>query len=289
MLGPKLGQGAFGEVFAGRDSINRHPVAIKLARLEKSNNLKKEVKIYHLLDSPDNPKIGIPRLRCHGTDGDYYFLIMDQLGPSLNDILEKSGKSIPMAALMPIAMQALTLLEYIHSKNLIHQDLKPNNMLLGKGANRYRLYLIDFGLTRSYIDDQGEHIPYRCDKSLTGTARYVSINTHLGIQPARRDDLESLGYVLIYLAKKKLPWQGIKAPDKYERQRMIGEKKRSIKLGHLCRDLPVEFVRYLDYCQNLGFTDQPDYGYLKSLFINVMKRYDYDNSHFFKWVDGIKW
>ena len=128
------------------------------------------------------------------------------------------------------------------------------------------MYLIDFGLAKEYENVQGRHIPYREGKSLTGTARYASINTHRGMEQSRRDDLESLGYVLMYFLRGSLPWQGLKVNSIKEKYQRIFEEKQE-KIFRICQSFPIEFRQYFEYCTHLTFTEQPDYRYSKLIFI----------------------
>merc|ERR1719482_1723433 len=138
-----------------------------------------------------------------------------------------------------LADQMINLVEYVHVKNFINRDIKPDNFLIGLGKKANQVHMIDFGLAKKYRDPKTQqHIPYREGKNLTGTARYASVNTHLGIEQSRRDDLEALGYVFMYFLRGSLPWQGIKGN-------------------------PTEFVTYLNYCRSLRFEDRPDYAYLR--------------------------
>ena len=133
----------------------------------------------------------------------------------------------------------ISRIEYIHSKNFIHRDVKPDNFLIGTNKKKTQVYAIDFGLAKRFRDPKtGNHIPYRDGKSLTGTARYASINTHLGIEQSRRDDLESLGYVLVYFLLGELPWQGMKAKTMKEKYEKIMEKKISTPIDSLCKGFP---------------------------------------------------
>merc|ERR1719420_1609871 len=176
-------------------------------------------------------------------------------------------------------------IEYLHSKNFIHRDIKPDNFLIGRGKKSSSVYMIDFGLAKKYRDPTTHHhIPYVEHKSLTGTARYASINTHLGIEQSRRDDLESLGFVLMYFNRGSLPWQGLKAQTKKEKYNKIAEKKMSTPVEILCKHFPTEFATYLNYCRALRFDDKPDYAYLRRLFRDLFFRQGYAADYRFDWT-----
>uniref|UniRef100_A0ABI7WK01 non-specific serine/threonine protein kinase n=1 Tax=Felis catus TaxID=9685 RepID=A0ABI7WK01_FELCA len=178
----------------------------------------------------------------------------------------------------------ISRIEYIHSKNFIHRDVKPDNFLMGLGKKGNLVYIIDFGLAKKYRDARThQHIPYRENKNLTGTARYASINTHLGIEQSRRDDLESLGYVLMYFNLGSLPWQGLKAATKRQKYERISEKKMSTPIEVLCKSYPSEFATYLNFCRSLRFDDKPDYSYLRQLFRNLFHRQGFSYDYVFDW------
>ncbi|KAH8061552.1 protein kinase [Aureococcus anophagefferens] len=168
---------------------------------------------------------------------------------------------------------------------MVHRDVKPDNFLVGRGAVASRVvHAIDFGLAKKYRDPRShEHIPYRENKNLTGTARYASINTHVGIEPSRRDDLESLGYVLMYLARGSLPWQGLKADTKAKKYERIKKRKMETSAATLCDGFAPEFRRYFEYCRSLRFDDRPDYDYLRKLFLDVYKREKFRDDNLFDW------
>ena len=167
----------------------------------------------------------------------------------------------------------ISRIEYVHSKCFIHRDIKPDNFLMGLGKRANQVNIIDFGLAKKYRDPKTHiHIPYRENKNLTGTARYASINTHLGIEQSRRDDIESLGYVLLYFLRGSLPWQGLKAATKKQKYEKISEKKMSTPIESLCRGFPIEFNTYFQYCRSLRFDDKPDYSYLRKLFRDLFCR-----------------
>ena len=182
-----------------------------------------------------------------------------------------------------LGIQMLARIEYIHSKYILHRDIKPDNFVVGQLMNKHRVYMIDFGLAKKYVTRDGKHIPYREGKSLTGTARYASINTHLGIEQARRDDLESLGFVLMYFLRGSLPWQNMRANNKKEKYEKIMEKKLGTAIETLCKGFPNEFVAYLSYCRNLKFEDKPDYNYLKNLFKDLFTKSGYEVDYHYDW------
>jgi len=182
-------------------------------------------------------------------------------------------------------MKKIQRIEYFHGKNLLHRDIKPDNFLVGIGKKQHMIYIIDYGLAKRFKDPKtGEHIPYRDGKSLTGTARYASLNTHIGIEQSRRDDLESLGYVLVYFAKGKLPWQGLRAKTKQEKYDVIREKKMTTTMESLCFNLPDEFATYLNICRKLSFDEKPDYGKLRKLFKDLIVKKGYEFDNLFDWL-----
>lgn len=156
---------------------------------------------------------------------------------------------------------------------LVCRDIKPDNFLMGLGKRANQVHIIDFGLAKKYRDPKSHiHIPYRENKNLTGTARYASINTHLGIEQSRRDDIESLGYVMMYFLRGSLPWQGLKAATKKQKYEKISEKKMVTAIEILCRGFPTEFVTYFQYCRSLRFDDKPDYSYLRKQLRDLFTR-----------------
>jgi serine/threonine protein kinase len=181
--------------------------------------------------------VGFPKFYGYGEQPDYFYLILQFLGPNLNDLLSFCGSRFSVQTVCMLALQMINRIEYLHKHHYLHRDIKPDNFVLGCADKSNILYLIDYGLCKKYKDPKtNQHIPYKENRNFTGTARYVSIFTHLGIEQSRRDDLESIGYVLVYFLKGILPWQGIKGyQDKYEK---IKEKKLQIPSEVLCKNLP---------------------------------------------------
>ncbi|XP_047687793.1 casein kinase I isoform X2 [Prionailurus viverrinus] len=266
---------------SGTDIAAGEEVAIKLECVKtKHPQLHIESKIYKMMQGG----VGIPTIRWCGAEGDYNVMVMELLGPSLEDLFNFCSRKFSLKTVLLLADQMISRIEYIHSKNFIHRDVKPDNFLMGLGKKGNLVYIIDFGLAKKYRDARThQHIPYRENKNLTGTARYASINTHLGIEQSRRDDLESLGYVLMYFNLGSLPWQGLKAATKRQKYERISEKKMSTPIEVLCKSYPSEFATYLNFCRSLRFDDKPDYSYLRQLFRNLFHRQGFSYDYVFDW------
>jgi len=220
----------------------------------------------------------------YGVEGEFNVMVIELLGPSLEDLFNFCERKFSLKTLLMLAEQMLTLIEYVHSKNFLHRDIKPENFLMGVGKNEKQLYVIDFGLAKKYRNPYTqEHIPYRDGKQLTGTARYASINTHVGIEQSRRDDLEAIAYVLMYFGRGSLPWQGLRGHTKEEKYRRIWEKKEATPSEVLGKHLPQEFTTYLNYTQNLMFEDRPNYAYPKMLMQSVIAKEQIDMDGDFDW------
>ncbi|XP_027337803.1 casein kinase 1-like protein 2 isoform X2 [Abrus precatorius] len=281
-LGRKIGSGSFGEIYLGTNIQTNEEVAIKLESIKtKHPQLLYESKLYKILQGGN----GIPNVKWYGVEGEYNVLVMDLLGPSLEDLFNFCSRKLSLKTVLMLADQMINRVEFVHSKSFLHRDIKPDNFLMGLGRRANQVYIIDFGLAKKYRDTTThQHIPYRENKNLTGTARYASMNTHLGIEQSRRDDLESLGYVLMYFLRGSLPWQGLKAGTKKQKYEKISEKKVSTSIESLCRGYPSEFASYFHYCRSLRFDDKPDYAYLKRLLRDLFIREGFQFDYVFDWT-----
>jgi len=278
----KIGSGSFGHIYLAINIANGEEVAVKLESMTSRHpQLMFECKLYKILQGG----VGIPRMKWFGQEKGFNVLVMDLLGPSLEDLFNFCGRRFTMKTILMLADQLIGRMEYFHLKSFIHRDVKPDNFLMGIGRHCNKLYIIDFGLAKKYRDTRTKlHIPYCEDKNLTGTARYASINAHLGVEQSRRDDMESLGYVLMYFVRGTLPWQGMKAATKKQKYEKISEKKMSTAVEVLCKSHPAEFSMYLNYCRGLRFEEVPDYIYLRQLFRILFRTLNYQNDFMYDWT-----
>ncbi|KAG7820923.1 hypothetical protein KL942_000211 [Ogataea angusta] len=309
-IAQKIGEGSFGIIFKGYDLLrDNQPVAIKFeSRKSEAPQLKDEFKAYKILnsainnylrDGPENDNHhylsieGIPKVYYFGQEGYYNILIIQLLGPSLEDLFEWCGRRFSVKTVAQVAKQMIQRIQFVHENDLIYRDVKPDNFLIGATSDDNLIYLVDFGMIKQYRNPvTKQHIPYRERKSLSGTARYMSINTHLGREQSRRDDLESLGHVFLYFLKGELPWQGLKAPTNKMKYEKIGEKKQATSIQQLCHKLPKAFADYLTYARNLRFEEEPNYEYLISLMDAALEDIGEVDDGYYDWMklnDGKGW
>lgn len=282
ILHNRIGHGSFGDLYSGEHLLTHEKVAVKLEHFQtRPPQLFYESKIYKVLSG----SVGIPALKWYGVEDEYNVMVIDLLERSVEDLFADCAYHFSLKTVLMIADQMIARMQYVHSKNFIHRDIKPDNFMIGKDTNQNMLYLIDFGLSKKYRDPKtGEHIPYREGKMLTGTARYTSVNVHRGIEQSRRDDLESIAYVLIYLSKGSLPWQGIPTDAKERKFEAIGEMKASTPIEVLCSGLPEEFASFLRAVRQLDFQEDPDYNRYRLMFRDLFLRSGFVYDYQYDWV-----
>lgn len=317
-VGAKIGEGSFGVIFEGENILNCgyngteeerggerrgcEPVAIKFEpRRSDAPQLRDEFRAYRILSGCR----GIPHAYYFGQEGMHNVLILDLLGPSLEDLFEWCGRKFSVKTTCLVAKQMIDRVRTIHERDLIYRDIKPDNFLIAEyqrstgdrqltksiaasaDGDPNLIYMVDFGMAKQYRDPRTkQHIPYRERKSLSGTARYMSINTHFGREQSRRDDLESLGHVFFYFLRGSLPWQGLKAPNNKLKYEKIGLTKQKINPDDLLTEsIPPQFSAYLKYARSLRFDEDPDYDYLISLMDDVLRLLGLQDDGHYDWMD----
>ena len=287
LLTKKIGSGSFGQIY---QCLNKETNKILVCKIESINELKPQ--LYH------EYKIMLLMKNCTGfpTCYDFIFtdqdkiLIMDYLGPNLDTIMNKLPsqdkiKKFSLKTSLMIMIQCIERLKSLHEKNIIHRDIKPENFVIGQKNKERIIYLIDFGLSKKISNDK--IIPtIKEDRNIIGTMRYISMNTHKGYDQGRRDDLESLFYIIIYFIKGELPWQNIKCKSKTEKYEKIYEiKKKVTESGELVDDLPEEMGKILEYILGLGFIEKPNYQMMKTAVEIILNKLNLSNDLQFDWYN----
>jgi casein kinase 1 len=270
-----ISSGSFGDVFEARNKKTSELVALKIPvkteERDGQQSLLDEARIYKNIADPNKGVANMKVTTCK----DKKIIVMDLLGPSLESLLSKH-KKFGLKTVIVLAIKMIEIIKYIHSCGYLHRDIKPDNFVIGY-ENKQDLFCIDFGLAKKYIKKNGEHIHYSENRKFCGTARYASIAAHSYCEQGRKDDLEAIGYILVYLFKGKLPWQGIKNKDKKIRYKLIGEKKKEISEEELCLNMPKEFMVFLKYARNLDFDEKPHYSALRKMFVKLYESRNYKN------------
>jgi serine/threonine protein kinase len=274
----RLGEGSFGQIYEATYKSEKYALKFE-TRIKNYNLLQNEAAIINYLKGPN-----IPYVKSYGFTSNYNILVMQLLGKSLETLLMER-KTFSLKTVCLLGYQMVNILEYIHDKHILHRDIKPDNFVMGLNELSNNVYIIDFGLAKKYrsLTTLVQYPMVKKDK-LTGTARYASINALKGYEHSRRDDLESVGYILIYFLKGKLPWQGINAMTRDEKYKKILEKKSEINSYELCRGFPKEFGDFLEICKNLKYEERPDYEKMRNLFDNIMKRENYIYDYIYDWT-----
>ncbi|CAE7542873.1 CKL2 [Symbiodinium natans] len=283
----EIGSGSYSEVYMGEDGDAGDNVAIKVEwhHAEKGAKLLEEAKFYKSLGLHNGSAPQWPLIRWVGTEGEYDMMVMDLLGPSLDAYFKHCG-SFSLKTTLTVALQIIDRLEYVHSCGILYRDIKPHNFLMGLGEHSSRVYIVDFGLAKRYIDKHGRHIACSSKKrsGVTGTVRYSSINVHEGVDASRRDDLEATGYMFVHFLRGDLPWLGLKAHSKKSKHKAIGRVKQQTSDEELCKGYPDEFREFIAYSKSLGYADQPDYEYLRGMFRKLFERQGFRFDGQFDWT-----
>ena len=277
----KIGEGAFSHVYSGICIITNESVAIKFES-RKSENPSLETESYILYSLRG---LGIPEVLSFGHLKNYNVLVEPLLGKSLFDIFNERKGSLPIEDISLISIQIIDRIQWVHSKNIVHRDLKPDNFLIGNNDPNI-IYLTDFGLSKKYKSSKtGKHIKFSFTGKLVGTVRFASINALRGGEQSRKDDLESIGYMIIYLMRGKLPWQGVTGYQKMQKYFKIYKMKKNVPTEDLCKFLPKQMTDFMKYIKQLEFEQEPDYNYLRNLLKSILKEVNGTNSQLlFSWI-----
>mmetsp|Transcript_19977 Transcript_19977/g.35607 ORF Transcript_19977/g.35607 Transcript_19977/m.35607 type:complete len:433 (-) Transcript_19977:8-1306(-) len=296
----KLGQGTFGFVFEAIDLQTGDSVAIKIAspKADRPEVLQHEARVSEGFGGGGNPEVGFPKFYCcsvhlntsvpithqNAHQECVFYMVMERLGPSL-DLLQKFvGPCLSMKTTLLLMLQMLNRVELFHSKGFIHRDLKPHNFTMGWGDKGYIVYLVDFGLAGRFVDSQRKHIPMATGKGLIGTPWYCSINAHDGYELSRRDDVESLFYIMLFMLHGKLPWRSVHATDTAEYSAAIRSLKTGTEMKMVLQTLPQPLHKFFFHARGLGFETKPNYSMLRDLLRKLFFTMGYANDHMYDWM-----
>lgn len=283
-----LGKGGFAFVFAGWDNLMNENVAIKVENKERKNASRSIKKEYRLLVKLCSYNCPVPKAIWCGRCEDRRVMVMARQGESLSDFFKLCGKIFSLQTTLCVTMELIVILQSLHEAGVLHRDIKLQNFLTGFMKSS-EFYVCDFGLSDFYVDPtNNQHIPLTKGHSRYGTVRYASLNNHRGIEQSRRDDLESLGFVLIYAAKGSVPWQTIRNEDRRKKWSQVYEMKRRITLDELCEGLPLCFKEYMEAVRALGFDERPDYDYLTGLFQQEYNNQEFTRQTRYDWETAIE-
>lgn len=233
-------------------------------------------------------KIKVPKVFWFGEIDGRKAMVMQLLGANLEELFVICRRKFTLKTVLMIGDRLLLQLENFHRNGYLHRDLKPDNFVCGNGDEHSNIYIVDYGLAKQFRDSDGNHIPLEHfhEREMEGTARYCSINAHFSIPMSRRDDLESLGYILIYfMMGGQLPWMGLKK-DKVTKAKHanICKKKMTTTLQQLCDGLEPEFLSYMQYCRSMKYDQEPEYSYLRNLFAKLAHRKSFIYDWNYDWM-----
>jgi serine/threonine protein kinase len=253
----KIGEGAFGSIYKGENIRTKELVAIKVEPIENNTKLlKNESIIYQYLINNE----GLPNVKWFGKDKTNYYMVLNLLGESLQSLKERKRK-FSLKLVLQIGIQIINLLRMIHNKGLVHRDIKPDNFLLGLNNKNKQIYIIDFGFCKTFLNDN-KHIDIKKTNNIIGTNNFASTNAHECNELSRRDDLESLGYMLVYFYLGNLPWKD------YSNNEMIKIMKNNIMNDE---SIPKIILKYFEIIKCLEFKEAPNYDFLINIFKNELK------------------
>ena len=280
-----IGAGTFGLVYKGKNIQENNLVAIKVEKISPEDCQVLKYETYVLTNVQG---FGIPKIISSGRFCNYNVLIIELLGKSLMDILKETGKLFTMKDICMIGIQMIDRIEFVHSRYFVHRDIKPDNFLIGY-EDPSIIYLIDFGLSKKYrSSSKKKHQQIEQTKKLTGTLYFVSVNANRGLVQSRRDDLESIGYVLLFTLLGELPWESIEKSNNLtisKKINLIYKVKSQVKPEKLCENLPQELTDYFKYCKKLKFEEKPDYEYLRGLFKSILDKNNFPLDNSFTWLE----
>lgn len=280
-----IDKGAFGSIYRLMSSQGRTYAAKVIAKSDENKKKPSLAQEGLILKQLEN-KLGFPSIKDIILNDKNEILIMDLLGPNLQNISKDYGGRFSLKTVLMIGFQAIERIESLHIQGFIHRDIKPENFVIGCDNHLKKIiHLIDFGLSCPYLDENEKHIPFNKNSPISGTLYYLSVYGHLGIQPTRRDDLLSLGFMLIHLFKGELPWKNAKGTTK-EMIKEVYQLKATIFLKKFCEKLPQEFISYFEYVYKLAYFEKPDYPFIKGLFIKMMNDNKIKNDGEFDWVSN---
>ena len=280
LLDQKLGGGAFGKIYTCINNKTKEINACKIENNTEKPQLSNEFRIFNILKNIP----GFPKCIKFSNSQKGYLLIMEHLGPNLETIMTRlPNKKYSMKTTLMIILQCLDRIKDIHEKGIIHRDMKPDNFVIGYKGKEKLIYLIDFGLSKIINNNEKKNILQKKEKIIMGTMRYISMNAHLGNEQTKKDDLESLAYIVVYFIKGELPWQNVKADSKKEKYKKVYQIKKQTVPNELCKFLPEDIKTFINCILSLNIKQKPDYQKLKNILENLMNKYSYSNDLQFDW------